>query len=131
MMNVIDLLRTGYYSRRNRLYRVIPIRFAYVYMKVWVVAAILIIVCTYPFPNRKYYKLGINGKVEKMERVYKDWHLKIGTNWYLVNRRGMQYVQPGHIIVKKPFSWIFTVSDSLGNTVYQDSVRSLTFRLKD
>lgn len=129
-MNIIDFLRANYYYWNNRFVKIVPINFAYAFMKVWIVIMILIVFCVaYPFPNHEYYKCGISGIVEKIEREPKNWNIKIDSNWYFVRYKGINHIMVDRRIVKKPNSWLLTIYDSTGIIKYQDSIQRGTFKL--
>lgn len=120
----------NYFYWYNRIIRVVPIRFAYGYMKIMVIVMIIFAGgMFFPLPNYEYYEIGIQGRVEKIECKPKSRNLKIGSQWYLVQMRGVQNIEVGNEIVKMPNSWILTIYDSLGNIRYQDSLKTINFNL--
>lgn len=127
-MGIMDFFRANYNYWYNRILKIIPINWAYAYMKAGVIFMVLFAVgIFFPFPNRDYYKSAIIGEVKQIERQPKNWNIKVGTNWYFVQRPGMSRLKAGHKIVKVRDSWVFTVYDSLGNMLYQDSLKTVNF----
>lgn len=99
-------------------------------MKIAMIVMIVFAVSMFfPFPNYEYYKIGIQGRVGKIECKPKNRNLKIGTQWYFVQMRSIRNIEVGNEIVKMPDSWILTVYDSLGNIRYQDSLKTINFNL--
>lgn len=129
-IGLVKILRLNYFYWYNRICRIIPIKFAYGYMKIAMIVMIVFAVSMFfPFPNYEYYKIGIQGRVGKIECKPKNRNLKIGTQWYFVQMRGIRNIEVGNEIVKMPDSWILTVYNSLGNIRYQDSLKTINFNL--
>ncbi len=81
----------------------------------------------FSFPNYKYYKSQIVGRVEQIEQKPKNWNIRIDSQWYFVQRPAIRNIKVGNRVVKLPDSWVFTVYDSLGNIKYQDSLQTVHF----
>lgn len=129
-MNIKEFFQANFCYWNNHFTKIIPINVAYAYMKVMVIIMIIaVVLIAYPFPNREYYKSGIKGTVVKIEREPKNWNVKIDSNWYFVRRPKKDFLKMGSRIIKNPGSWVFTIYDTVGNIVYQDSLKDITFKL--
>lgn len=133
MMGIIQLLQSGYYCWLNSITKIMPKRVAYAFLKIWIIVLILGIVIfrlVYFPSNREFYKIQVIGQIEKIEKIEnksKHWAVKIDTNWYFVQKLGMNKFKKGQRIVKESDSWLFTVYDSIGNIVYQDNAKYIIF----
>lgn len=128
MVRIKEFFRANYYYWYNRLIKIIPINFAYIYMKIGMIFMVIFAIgIFFSFPNYKYYESQIVGKVEQIEQKPKNWNIRIDSQWYFVQRPAIRNIEVGNRVVKLPDSWVFTVYDSLGNIKYQDSLQTVHF----
>lgn len=128
MVRIKEFFRANYYYWYNRLIKIIPINFAYIYMKIGMIFMVIFAIgIFFSFPNYKYYESQIVGRVEQIEQKPKNWNIRIDSQWYFVQRPAIRNIEVGNRVVKLPDSWVFTVYDSLGNIKYQDSLQTVHF----
>lgn len=128
MVRIKEFFRANYYYWYNRLIKIIPINFAYIYMKIGMIFMVIFAIgIFFSFPNYKYYESQIVGRVEQIEQKPKNWNIRIDSQWYFVQRPAIRNIEVGNRVVKLPDSWVFTVYDSLGNVKYQDSLQTVHF----
>jgi hypothetical protein len=59
--------------------------------------------------NNEFYNLGLNYKVNNIERVKKGFIFQIDTNWYIIKHPIISHISEGDSIIKEPNSLLIKI----------------------
>ena len=106
--------------------KVVPLKKAVPVLSVSFVLITLTMMIVPDLPNKSFYAVSLEGRVDSIYNNNYDRYFLIAGQWYLIKSNWVRYLEQGDSVTKQKDSYVIQIDKSAGYRYYKES-KSLVF----